>query len=219
MAIGITGDREVFDQMLFGPAQPAMLQYMQQTNNYFMGMMTDVGRQFVEHAQNVFARTNSSEAMELARAAMRVSNTYFQEDIIYTMNSVEQLQEAPDSMVRWIMTHPELRRLYHDERVCGYSDRYQDTQPQPVYGWDHLDYQVVYSGWMETTSETVKVDGDKTEEVHYDEWTEVLVDEDDIEQPMLLDVEAVSIQLAHKLVDIAIAENRDPTSYYDNQIV
>lgn len=219
MAIAVYADREVMDQMMFGPPQPQFLQYIQQTNQYFSNLLTDVGRQFVEHAQNVFTRTNTYEAMEIAKAAMRISNVHMQHDVIYTVSTVEQLQEAPDSMVRWVMCHPELRQLYHTGHVDGYGSRYLDMQPSHQYGWNHFDYQVVYTGWMDSIMEIQTNEKGDEVEVWYDEYTEVLMDEDDVDVPLLLDVEAVSIISAHATVDRALAEKRDPTSYYDNPIV
>ena len=219
MAIAVYADREVMDQMMFGPPQPQFLQYIRDTNQYFMNTLTDVGRQFVQHAQNVFARTNTHEAMEIAKAAMRISNVHMQHDVIYTVESIEQLQEAPDSMVRWVMSHPELRQLYHTGHVDGYGSRYLDMQPSQQYGWTHLDYQVVYTGWMNPVVEVQQGENGEEVETWYDEWTEVLMDEDDADIPLLLDVEAASIMSAHVTVDKALADKRDPTSYYDNPII
>lgn len=219
MAIAINADREVMDQMLFGPPQPQLLQYIQQTNQYFGNLLSDTGRQFVQHAQQVFARTDTHEAMEMARAVMRMSNVYLNEDIIYTVSTIDELQEAPDSMVRWIMCHPTLRQMYHDGQVDGYGSRYEDLYPNSGYGWCHPDYQQVYRGWIEPVME-IKLNehGEEIEE-WYDEHVEVLVDDDDYEMQTLLDVEAVSVISAHATVDRALADKRDPTSYYDNPIV
>lgn len=216
MAQIVRGDREVFSHMLFGGPDPYLQQYIQETNNHFSTMLTSVGQQFVQNAQNIFSRIESNEALRLARAAMRKVNTYLQEDVIYQMTTIDELQEAPNIMVQWIMTHPQLRQLHKDEVIDAYGNRYIDVQPG-AYKWNHQDYCTVYGGWMEQRTEIItKDDGTQTEE-HFVEYVTPLEDESDVE--VLLDEEAVMIHQAHVLVDRALAEKRDPTSYYDNILV
>lgn len=221
MAIAVYGDREVMDRMMFGAPTPQLMDYINQSSQYFVNSLTDVGRSFVNHATSLFTRMDTSEAMQIARAALRMANTYFQNDVIYTMTSVSQLQEAPDSMVRWIMTDPVLAQYHADNRIDGYGNRFVNPYPG-LYGWDNPDYQQVYSGWMNTVVETKEVtleDGSiDTVEEFYDVWTEALEDEDYVHDVQLLDVEASAIILAHELAAIAVARNQDPTSYYDSQI-
>lgn len=216
MAQIVRGDREVFSHMLFGGPDPYLQQYIQETNNHFSTMLTSVGQQFVQNAQNIFSRIESNEALRLARAAMRKVNTYLQEDVIYQMTTIDELQEAPNIMVQWIMAHPQLRQLHKDEVIDAYGNRYIDVQPG-AYKWNHQDYCTIYGGWMEQRTEIItKEDGTQTEE-HFVEYVTPLEDESDIE--VLLDEEAVMIHQAHVLVDRALAEKRDPTSYYDNILV
>lgn len=216
MAQIVRGDREVFSHMLFGGPDPYLQQYIQETNNHFSTMLTSVGQQFVQNAQNIFSRIESNEALRLARAAMRKVNTYLQEDVIYQMTTIDELQEAPNIMVQWIMAHPQLRQLHKDEVIDAYGNRYIDVQPG-AYKWNHQDYCTIYGGWMEQRTEIItKEDGTQSEE-HFVEYVTPLEDESDVE--VLLDEEAVMIHQAHVLVDRALAEKRDPTSYYDNILV
>nr|DAQ75586.1 MAG TPA: hypothetical protein [Caudoviricetes sp.] len=221
MAILIDGDREVVAQMLFGPPPPGYQDYLNQTNQYFSNMLTDVGKKFVETASNVFTRINVNEATNMAKAALRVVNTYFQRDIIHDVTSIEDLQEAPNAMVRWIMCHPGLRSMMEANTIDAYGDRYQDNQPDFSVGWNHFDYCQVYDGWIEpvTVTKTIVNENNEEEEVTetYDEMTQVWMGEEEHEE--LLDIEADIIRTAHMFVDKALAEKRDPTSYYDNIIV
>lgn len=216
MARIVRGDREVFSHMLFGGPDPYLQQYMQETNNHFATMLTDVGQQFVQSAQSIFSRIESTEALRLARAAMRKVNTYLQEDVVYQITEINELQEAPNIMVQWIMSHPQLRQLHKDEVIDAYGNRYIDVQPG-AYKWNHQDYCTVYGGWMEQRTDVVVHEDGSTEEQHYVEYVTPL--EDDTEPESLLDEEAVMIHQAHVIVDRALAEKRDPTSYYDNIIV
>lgn len=219
----IYGDREVVDQMLFGGVSPQLTQYIQQTNQYFSGMLSDVGRAFVDTAQQTFARMDSSEAMRVARAALRMANTYFQQDVIYGMTEISQLQEAPDCMVRWIMCHPTLRELYAENSIEAYGKRYMDVQPKqgndPIAtGWDHVDYRQVYNGWITPVVETTIDERRNEHQEYFEEYITCLDPEEDYDV-QLLDEECVDIMAAHELVSVAIQKKRDPTSYYDSQIL
>lgn len=212
MAQIVYGDREVFSQMMFGTPNPYLQNYVNQINTQFQGTLSNLGQQFIQSSRNLFTRIESSEAMQLAKAALRKINTYFQHDVIFSPTEISHLQEAPDSMVRWVMTHPKLRQLLHEGRIDGYGERYQPEEPNLTeQGWEHRDYARVYEGWVNPV--TVKVE-DKEEE--YEEWVDVIED-DDIE--LITDEECLMIQDAHRLVDKALEENRDPTSYYDSQII
>lgn len=219
MARLVTGDRSVAGMMMFGAPDPYLMQYLNQVNHHFNSVLTDVGRQFADAARGMFARMESSEALRLARAAMRKVNAFGQIDVIHSVNTIEQLQEAPNAMIPWIMTHPTLRQYHYDNRIDAYGNRYVDPTPG-VIGWVQPEYAAVYGGWLNQVVETkVNETTGEEETEHFVEWSIPLEDEDDPFAPQLLDEEALMIQQAHNIVDMALHENRDPTSYYDNQIV
>lgn len=209
MAIAINGDRSVVDHIMFGPPPIAFQNYLQQTSQYFQQTLNEVGSQLVNQARETFSRLSSSEAMQLAKAALRMANTFFQQDIIYHMSSVNQLQEAPDTMVRWVMCHPTLHQYYQDQRIDGYGGRYQDTHPH-LHGWDHPDYARIYEGVVSSY-----LDEEGQEWIEFSQELELETTYD----VLLTDEEKDDIIQAHELADIALAEGRDPTSYYDSQIL
>lgn len=216
MAIEIHGDREVMSQMLFGPPPMHLQQYIQQTNQYFSNLLTDVGRKFVDTAQTVFARMDTSEAMEIAKAALRMANIHLQHDVIYGMSSVEQVQEAPNSMVRWIMCHPQLQQLHQENRIEAYGERFIAPYITIGVAWQNPDYCRVYEGWMNEVTETITLEDGTTQEETYVEWVDTLEEDDDV---ILSDIEALYVKQAHELVDQAIEAGIDPTSYYNSQIL
>lgn len=220
MAIEIFGDREVVNRMMFGAVDPAFQAYVNQASQYFTNTISNVGRQFVDNAINTFTRMDSSEALSVARAAIRVVNTFTQENVIYQPTTIDQLQSAPDVMVRWIMTHPELRKLHHEGRIEAYGDRYVDNQPDGLYGWKHRDYAIIHSGWIEEykKGDVCPITGEVFDE-DYDMAIIELFDEDEYAADELLHEEADIIRSSvYRLVDKAIAEDRDPTSFYDSVI-
>lgn len=46
---------------------------------------------------------------------------------ICELNSFEALQKASITMQRWVMAHPEVRKLYLEQNIEGYSDSYKNV--------------------------------------------------------------------------------------------
>ena len=76
-------------------------------------------------------------------------------DQIRYLRTIGEVQHAPSSMIAMLMAEPTVRRMYHQQRVDGYSESYTDNQPGKV-GEDHYDYRRVVNGvFMEEEGEWV----------------------------------------------------------------
>lgn len=145
MAQVINGGDAAFNYLLYGEPDRGFQQHLQQYQDQVMGVLGDAGRLFAEKSQAVYERFNNSEAMRLARAAARKVTHMFNEDAIYKLGSIGDLQQAPRRMVPYLMAEPTVRAMYHKQQVEGYGDHYIDYQPG-VVGEEHLDYQAVMDG-------------------------------------------------------------------------
>lgn len=77
--------------------------------------------------------------------SLQGSNVNIVDNYIHEINSFEGLQQANPVMQRWIMAHREVRQLYIDQNVDGYSDTYQNVFGKEV-GEDDYNYRRVMSG-------------------------------------------------------------------------
>lgn len=77
----------------------------------------------------------------------------FQENTVRRISTMSGMQNAPDDMCRYIMAHIPTRELYHAGDICGYGERYVDTQPG-LTGNEHYDYRRVTSGMAMYDGET-----------------------------------------------------------------
>lgn len=209
MARVVSGDREVLSQMMFGAPSMALQNYIQQTQQAFMGGLNHIGQQFMNVASNVFTRLDTSEAMQIARAALRQINVYRQHDIIDYLSTVEDIQIAPDIMVPYIMAHPTLSQYYIDGMVDGYHGRYHTPVTAQEVGWDNPYYCQVMNGVI---TEYIDEDGNECAE-----FVTPLDDRLD-ELPPLLDEEQNMILDTWDQITYHLKQKRDVTSIYDAEI-
>jgi hypothetical protein len=146
----VMGAEEDFNSVLYGANKhPGTVEYLRNQvysmAQNFGGMMNDAVSSFVGRAQAAFEAVNGEAAMRRARAAIGRASAAFQRDVIRGLNTLQELQQAPFVMQRFIMAEPMVRNLYHKQRCDGYSDTYVDMFPQDV-GKNHYDYRLVMDG-------------------------------------------------------------------------
>lgn len=152
MAINVIhgGTVDSFDYLAFPMQNPNNQVYIQSQLANFSQSLTDIGRKFIETSQAIYEKVNDSNAMRIAKAAVRMAKGMFHPNEIVQLNTIEDFRFAQPMMQRFIMAEPSLRELYHRQQVDGYSDTYADVEPAFV-GVDHYDYRRVTDGIIEDT--------------------------------------------------------------------
>jgi len=139
------GDVGAFNALLFPDQSPQTSMYIQNQLNSFSQTLTDIGRQFVEASKAIYDKINDSDAVRMARAAMRMAKGMFHPNMIIPLETIEDIRGAQPMMQRFIMAEPTLREQYHRQLVDGYSDTYIDVEPKRIKD-DHYDYRRVMDG-------------------------------------------------------------------------
>lgn len=145
-----------FDYMLFPDQNPQNQLYIQQQLSQFSASLTDVGRKFVEASRAIYDKINDSNAIRLAKAAIRMTKGLFHPNSIVYLNTIEDIRNAQPVMQRYIMAEPTIREIYHQQRCDGYSDTYADIEPGSLRD-DHYDYRRVMDHVIQ---DTVNSDGE-----------------------------------------------------------
>lgn len=70
-----------------------------------------------------------------------------------TLETFEDFQRANLTMQRWIMAHPEVRKLYLNQDCDGYSDSYRNIAEVTGVGEDDYDYRRATNGWVFPTED------------------------------------------------------------------
>lgn len=143
-------------QILFGDADTAVAGlFGQQTNSfkeYLHNSLNNYTAQIAPHAAGIVEAVTTRFAEQMSTGAQRKIEAFrnkvaatWQADMVKVLGDVGQIQQAPDSMVRWVMAQPDIRQHFIEGRCEGYGDRYVDNNPGGV-GLNHYDYRVATSG-------------------------------------------------------------------------
>jgi hypothetical protein len=194
-----------FDAIVYGEQHPANLEFFRQQTRGLSETLTDAGRNFFSNVQQLHEQFNGSEAIRLAKAAVRASKSLFKPNIVSGIFDMGEMQQAQPIMQRFIMANPVVRQMYHDQRCDGYGDTYVDMQPNKI-GEDHYDYRRVMHGMVQESQEY-----DWTATFHMDELH-------DGDKHLTMD-EQVDILQTWEIVEMFLAKgDEDPTSPFNNSL-
>ncbi len=148
MAQIIHGGTAMFDAMLYGAPKQSTIDFLNRQFENASQHLSEATRQFYQGAYDAFQQIqNNDYASRMLRAAGRAINNMWMTEEVQPLLDIGRLQHAPVTMQRWVMAEPGLRKLYHQQRVEGYSDSYVDMDPGQV-GRDHYDYRQATSGMI-----------------------------------------------------------------------
>lgn len=145
MATVITGGEDAFKLMAFGLPTQQAINYVENQYDRLRTVLGNAADSFLTSSYATFQKYCGDDAIRLAKAALRKAEHLFQYDGIQPLTTLAQMQQASKTMQRWIMACPEVRKLYHEQRIDGYSETYQDLQPGFI-GEGHTDYEKVING-------------------------------------------------------------------------
>lgn len=199
----IEGNDADFNNIVYGVKHPGTLNFIRnQIENVSQAFhhLNEAGQRFYSNVSDMFERLNGSEALRRARMVKeKITGVFLPDDIRY-LNTIEKIQQAQPYMQRFIMAQPNLRQMYHQQRVDGFSHSYIDAEPTLV-GKDHIDYRFVLDGVIQTDEE-----GE-----HFYTFYDP---ENDIHRQLILD-EQNDILNTWDLINICLdARKYDPSSAY-----
>ena len=149
MARFFVGSAEEFESQVFAPVHDGTVEYLrnqaQKLTSGWGDALTEAAQLYVARAEETFDRFYSSDALAKARSAMRKVKGVFAKNVISTMSTIEDFQQAQPRNQRYVMAHVGLRKLYHEQMVDGYSDEYIDLQPGAI-GHEHRDWRRIHDG-------------------------------------------------------------------------
>lgn len=207
MPIVIDGGATAFKTLAFGMPHQGTMNFLEHRLQRTSDYLNETGREFMARGLDIFNEYAGSEAMRLAKAAIRSVQHAFDPNVIMPLYDIGSFQQAPLSMQRWIMAEPTVRKLFHQNRCDGYSDTYVDMHPGQI-GEAHLDWRVVNNGYIHETPEDEEFEWQSTN--YFD------VREDDVQ----LDLTDQNIILSawDQLRVFVNSGKEDPTSPYCDKL-
>ena len=195
----------LFNAMLFPEANTETKQWLQEQWQTTNTMLTDIGKQYAEKANELWKQIYDPFLMQKARSLMRQVGGIFHPNTITELADIDSVQIAKPVMQRYIMAMPQIRELYHRQLCDGYSDSYIDHDPG-VSGEEHYDYRRVMDSivqylppieegqeerWISTMYPDELIHGDR--ELQSDEKFIILNSWDIVKQALALKVDPTDV--------------------------
>ena len=201
----ISGGTTAFDAVLYPETNPVNQLYIENQLSQFSQSLNDAGRRFLEGTRQIYEQVNSSEAVHIARTALRAAKGIFHPNHIAPLTTLTALQDARPVMQRWIMAQPDLRQLYQSQQCAGYPDVYYDLYPRDC-GESHYDYRRVMDAMVQENAET-------------GEWFVRYYPDDLVEgDRALLHGEKVDILSTWDVVQLFIDAKEDPSNPFGGKL-
>lgn len=208
MANVIGGGNAAIQALLYGDVHPGTQRYFESQRGEGLGSLTQTARTFVKEAVDRFGFMATERTRRLIANVRRAADWAWHGDYIRPLRTVDEMQLAAPTMIRYIMAEPTIRQMYHRQEIAGYDDHYTDTQPG-VVGEEHRDYRRVMQGIVVVNEDATP---DSEDQFHSDEWIDdLLEDERELEFGEQLDVLETWANVKRVMRD----RLRDPTSLYN----
>lgn len=198
----IDGDSSTFTAMAYGMPDPVSIQWCHNRAMQARQMLAPEARAIFENTTNeVFGEIDHVKIARIAKAAKGRLDSIWQTDTISTLTTVQAIQNAPPTMITFIMANPMIREMYHEQKIAGFDDYYHDNYPTDHSYQFKLYREVVDGVFLET--------GNKDEMVAV-EW----VGEFDDSTLDLIDKQSIMETWDNVLAHVRKG-GEDPTSIYN----
>lgn len=134
-----------FQAVMFGGPNKQLFNHVQNHYHQYTNALGESARRWWNEATGVFERTSYEQLERRVRAYRRHYDEIWRTDAIRPLNTIAEVQTAPDLMHRWIMAEPTIRRMYHEGMAEGYHGTYVDNY-EGLVGVDHYEYRRVMHG-------------------------------------------------------------------------
>lgn len=152
MATYVHGGVDAFNAMAFCQPSAEDISFFQRNTQAFQANLGHTGQQFFNNMQARMQILDFDKLKEYAQAAARRVSSFWQSDAIRPLQTLADQQFPPSLMIRWQMTNPNIRELYHKNLCEGYGDKYIDPQPG-VSGEFHHEWRMVMHGMEQQDKE------------------------------------------------------------------
>lgn len=152
----VAGGDDAFNAMIYPDQLDVNRNYFMNNIQQLSTLVTNTASDFYQKTQQLFEQVNSSEAMRVAKNALKAVNSLFTRDVVMELIDIEKMQLAKPVMQRFIMANPEILTRYREGTIDGYSDSYVDVNKGDI-GRTHYDYRRVMDGVLLETEDSYQV--------------------------------------------------------------
>lgn len=173
----ISGGNAAAYALIYGDIHPGTHRFFESQRGQGLRQLTDTARSYWNDVKDRYGFMAADRTQRIIRDVRRQANWAWHGDFVRPLRTVDDMQLAPPTMIRYVMAEPYARTMYHQHQLAGYDEDYIDTQPGKV-GNDHHEYRLVMDGIIQINEEPDK-NGDY--QWHADTWLDEYTED---EQPL-----------------------------------
>ena len=195
----------VFQAKTFGIPSQETFQYLNQISNQFQSSILPEARMHFQEVEKFHRVITFDDAIQALKGLERSMDSFSLGNRIRPLSTLEEIQNAPDIMIPWIMANPTIREKYQNNELEGYGERFVDLYDD-LLGDTTMLYQVAVNGIRR--------------EVGEDDWQMEIFPEVKTDLHMQIDMdEQISVIDTWYSSDLLVATgDRDPTSPFNNSL-
>jgi hypothetical protein len=201
----INGDSNTFSAIACGAPDPMTAQWCLQRNEAIQSQMLPEARTFFQNTVGtVFDALAYNDITRMAKALVRKVESFWMPDHVQVLDTIGKLQNAPNTMLQYIMACPGVRDMYYRQEIAGYDGRWVDQEHRDIDPTETLAYKAVVNGVFQQV-------GDTEEEICVEYLGEFDTPETEIMNLDLADQTAIMETWAHMKMHLS-RRKEDPTS-------
>lgn len=147
----IRGGEAAANALIYPPPDNNLLTYLNNNIQSAIESTANLSNHFVQSVKGMYEKFNNSAVLNAGRALLYSTGTHFNQNVIFPLNNGNMVT-ANLIMQQYIMAHPEVNHLNHQNMCYGFQDTYFNYEPE-VYGKDRMDYQRVMDGVLQINEE------------------------------------------------------------------
>jgi hypothetical protein len=171
----IGGGNAAVQALIYGDVHPGTQRFFESQRGQGLRQLTDTAKKYWNDLTERFGFMASDRTQRLIREVRRQANWAWHGDFIRPLRTLDDMQLAPPSMIRYVMAEPYARTMYHNHQLAGYDEDYVDLQPGKV-GDDHHEYRLVMDGIIQINEEP----DEHGHQWHADTWIEEYMEDEPV---------------------------------------
>jgi hypothetical protein len=210
MAIGSSfylDDMNTASELIFhGPSQDIRNWMKKEISTYTDNIRT-IAPAVASSIMDKYNKIHSSEAVRNLNSLKARVRSIWQPNSVRYLSTVEEIQNSPNVMKRWVMAMPMLREKYLLKGISGYEGSYEDNYPGTL-GEKHYDYRRVTEGVISKS--------DDADNASYHIYYENIDKDEDILS--IIDKTSITATWAVIQANITSGNVSDPTSVWNGTL-
>jgi len=152
MGLVLNLSEPALDMVLYGNKSHILSNYISQQLSKIPTAFNEFSQRIQDSLYSSYNYLNDKLTQYAIMNQVTSNNVNILDNQYVSLSSFMELQNANTTMQRWVMSHPDLRQLYIDQNVDGYSETYKNVFGKDT-GEEDYNYRRVMNNVLTSTDE------------------------------------------------------------------